>query len=103
MKRERRRGAPIAVRGRAAAGWLTGSPGRASIGAYGADAVSPGPCFGDCDGTGRATIDEIITLVNIALGTAQAPACPHGVPSGAAVDVALIIQAVNVALSGCAT
>ena len=47
------------------------------------------------------TIDELITLVNIALGTAQASACPHGVPSGADVDVALIIQAVNVALNGC--
>jgi len=48
------------------------------------------------------TIDEIITLVNIALGTAQTSACPHGVPSGADVDVALIIRAVNVALTGCA-
>jgi CSLREA domain-containing protein len=73
-----------------------------SIGAYEADAVSPAACVGDCDGAGRATIDEIITLVNIALGTAQASACPHGVPSGADVDVVLIIQAVNVALTGCA-
>jgi len=72
-----------------------------SIGAYEADAVSPELCVGDCDGTGRATIDELITLVNIALGTAQAPTCPHGVPTGADVDVALIIQAVNVALTGC--
>ena len=46
-------------------------------------------------------INELITLVNIALGTAQPSACPHGVPSGADVDVALIIQAVNNALNGC--
>jgi cysteine-rich repeat protein/predicted outer membrane repeat protein len=72
-----------------------------SIGAYEADAFSPEPCVGDCDGTGSVTIDELITLVNIALGTAQASACPHGVPSGAEVDVALIIHAVNVALNGC--
>jgi hypothetical protein len=39
--------------------------------------------------------------VNVALGNAQAEACPHGVPSGAEVNVALIIQAVNSALSGC--
>ncbi len=72
-----------------------------SIGAYEADAVSPEPCVGDCNGTGSTTVDELITLVNIALGTVQAPACPHGVPSGAAVDVALILQAVNKALNGC--
>jgi hypothetical protein len=72
-----------------------------SIGAYEADAFSPESCVGDCGGTGSVTIDAIITLVNIALGNAQASACPHGVPSGADVDVALIIQAVNAALSGC--
>jgi cysteine-rich repeat protein len=72
-----------------------------SIGAYEADAVSPEPCVGDCDGTGSVTIAEIITLVNIALGTTQPSACPHGVPSGADVDVALVIQAVSVALTGC--
>jgi hypothetical protein len=72
-----------------------------SIGAYEADAFSPESCTGDCDGTGSVTIDELITLVNIALGTAQASACPHGVPNGAEVNVALIIQAVNAALNGC--
>ncbi len=71
-----------------------------SIGAYEADAFSPEACTGDCGGTGSVTVDEIMTLVNIALGNVEAPACPHGVPSGAEVNVALIIQAVNVALSG---
>ena len=59
-------------------------------------------CVGDCDGSGSVTVDEIITLVNIALGNAQPSACPHGVASGAVVDVALIIQSVNAALGGCA-
>jgi hypothetical protein len=58
-------------------------------------------CNGDCDASSSVSIDEIITLVNIALGTAQPSACAQGVPSGAAVDVALIIQAVNSALNGC--
>jgi photosystem II stability/assembly factor-like uncharacterized protein len=58
-------------------------------------------CVGDCDGSGTVTVNEIITLVNMALGTADASACPHGVPSGGSVDVALIIQAVNNALNGC--
>jgi len=35
------------------------------------------------------------------LGNADATACPNGVPSGAQVDVALILAAVNNALNGC--
>ena len=75
---------------------------RCSIGAheYNSLPASPTKCSGDCDGSGDVTVNELITLVNIALGTAQPSACPHGVPSGGTVDVALIIQAVNNALSG---
>jgi hypothetical protein len=39
--------------------------------------------------------------VNIALGTAQPSTCPQGIASSAGVDIAMIIQAVNNALSGC--
>jgi hypothetical protein len=39
--------------------------------------------------------------VNIALGNADATACPHGIPSGDEVNIALILTAVNNALSGC--
>jgi hypothetical protein len=59
------------------------------------------PCVGDCNDTHTVAINDIITLVNVALGNAQAEACPHGVPSGTEVNVALIIQAVNSALRGC--
>jgi hypothetical protein len=48
------------------------------------------------------TIGELITLVKILLGSAQSDARAHGVPDGATVDIALIIRAVNNALSGCA-
>jgi len=72
-----------------------------SIGAYEADAFLAESCVGDCGGTASVTVNEIITLVNIALGNTQPSACPHGVPSGADVDVALIIEAVNHALNGC--
>lgn len=58
-------------------------------------------CLGDCGGDSQVTINELLTLVNIALGTAQAQACPHGIPSGSEVNVTLIIQAVNNALNGC--
>ena len=58
-------------------------------------------CMGDCDGSGDVTVGEIIILVNIDLGTADASACPNGIPSGEAVDITLIIRAVNNALNGC--
>jgi hypothetical protein len=56
---------------------------------------------GDCDSSDAVTVDELITLVNIDLGTAAASACPHGIPSGAAVDITLIIKAVGYALTQC--
>ena len=66
-------------------------------------ATPPPLCVGDCDGGSVVTIDELITLVNIALGTAPPSACADGVPHGAAVDIALIIRAVNNTLNGCAS
>jgi hypothetical protein len=59
-------------------------------------------CIGDCSGGHIVAVSDVITLVNIALGTAQPSACLDGVPSGAEVNIALIVQAVNNALSGCA-
>jgi len=58
-------------------------------------------CVGDCGGTGSVSIGNLITLVNIALGSAPPTACPKGVPSGAQVTISLLIQAVNNALNGC--
>jgi hypothetical protein len=58
-------------------------------------------CTGDCDSSGDVTVNELIILVNIALGNAQPSACLNGIPVGAEVDITLIIQAVNSALTGC--
>jgi len=63
--------------------------------------AKPSVCVGNCYGSGTVTVDEILTLVNIALGIAQPSACPEGIPSGANVDIALILTAVNNALTGC--
>jgi predicted outer membrane repeat protein len=89
---------------------------RCSIGAYEYNAGPSGPtptptpsastCVGDCDGSGDVTVNEIITLVTMALGSqTQLSACPHGIPADitdvAQIDVTLIIQAVTNALTGC--
>jgi len=59
-------------------------------------------CVGDCDGNRKVTVANLIELVNIALGNAPPSTCRDGIPSGTKVDVALIVQAVNDALNGCA-
>jgi len=59
-------------------------------------------CVGDCDGSGSVTVDELITMVNIALGDFPPSACPDGgLPIGGDVNVAVIIRGVNNALDGC--
>ncbi len=64
-------------------------------------ATPPFSCVGDCNGDHQVTVDEILTMVNIALGDGQASDCANGIPRGAQVDVAWILQAVNNALGGC--
>jgi hypothetical protein len=60
-------------------------------------------CTGDCDGSGAVGVNEIITLVNIALGTAQPSVCADGgLPIGGDVTIAVLVQAVNHALTSCA-
>jgi hypothetical protein len=60
------------------------------------------PCPGDCDGSGDVTVDEIVVLVSIALGTAAANDCPPGDRDGSgSITVDEILQAVNAALEGC--
>jgi hypothetical protein len=58
-------------------------------------------CSGDCGDDGAVTIDEIITLVSIALGNVEPSACPHGIPADREVDIALIVQSVGHALTTC--
>jgi hypothetical protein len=66
----------------------------------------PALCIGDCDGGGTVTVNEIIVLVNMVLGTqTQLSACAQGIPPDISdvsqMNVALIIQAVTRALNGC--
>jgi hypothetical protein len=65
---------------------------------------TPVICVGDCDGNGAVTIDELIAMVNIALGSAPVSTCPAAACLAgfeAPVDITCIISAVNYALSSC--
>jgi len=60
------------------------------------------PCVGDCDGDEEVRVNEIITLVNIALGTTSIAECGSGDADGdGQIAIGEIIQAVNSALNGC--
>lgn len=62
----------------------------------------PEPCTGDCSADGEVTVDELLLMVNIALGSADPSACPPGDPSGdGEVTIDEILTATNAALNGC--
>jgi len=69
--------------------------------------ASPTPtvvCIGDCDGSGTVTIDEIISLVNFALGNAPVLDCPAADTTQAGQTlVSQILAAVNNAFTSCPT
>jgi hypothetical protein len=59
-------------------------------------------CLGDCDGSGAVTVDEILVMVNVALGSASVSACQDGDGNGDnQVTVDEILGGVNRALAGC--
>jgi hypothetical protein len=64
-------------------------------------AAAPQPqCIGDCDGDRKVAINELVSLVNIALGTGTAAACASGTCDGE-VEISCLVRAVNSALDGC--
>jgi hypothetical protein len=59
-------------------------------------------CVGDCSADTEVTVNELIVMVNIALGTSPISACPVGDANGdGEITVNEIITAVNNALNGC--
>ena len=58
-------------------------------------------CVGDCNGDGEVTINELITGVNIALGSQPVSACPAFANEDNEVTIAQLIKGVNNALNGC--
>jgi hypothetical protein len=62
----------------------------------------PGGCVGDCGGDDAVTVDEVLTMVNIALGNVGIGQCLAGDGNGdLQITVDEILTAVNNALSGC--
>jgi Matrixin len=63
---------------------------------------TPKPCVGDCNSDRHVTVDEILTMVNIALGNTAVTACEAGDANhDGQITVDEILTAVNNALSGC--
>jgi hypothetical protein len=59
-------------------------------------------CIGDCNGDSEVTVDELITGVNIALGSQPLSDCEVMDEDGSgAVEVNELVTAVNAALCGC--
>ncbi|MFI5364601.1 MAG: FG-GAP-like repeat-containing protein [Candidatus Binatia bacterium] len=60
-------------------------------------------CVGDCNHNGRVTVDDILTMANIALGNTPVTTCEAGDANhDGEITVDEILTAVNHALSGCA-
>ena len=63
---------------------------------------TPQPCVGDCNGDGQVTVNELIQMVNIALGTADVSTCLAGDANrDGEITVNEIVAGVNNALNGC--
>jgi len=62
------------------------------------------PCAGDCNADGQVAVDEVVTLVGIALGSAETARCARGDTDGdGGVSISELIAAVNALLDGCAS
>jgi len=59
-------------------------------------------CTGDCNGDGKVTVDELLTMVNVALGSGDVTSCTAGdsVVDGR-ITVDELVEAVGNALNGC--
>jgi len=69
---------------------------------WGCQHVYPGGCIGDCNANGAVTINELVTMVNIALETRPIEVCMQGDANrDARITVDELVLAVTMALTGC--
>src|ERR1700675_3851024 len=72
------------------------------IGLAVAPSVVHATCVGDCGGTGSVQINDLILMVNIALGNASLSTCMSGdADASGEITINEIILAVGFALAGC--
>ena len=65
---------------------------------------STGDCTGDCNGDQSVTIDELLAMVNIALGDATVSTCIAGDSNrDGQITIDELVQAVDKALNGCSS
>jgi hypothetical protein len=81
-----------------AATWLAAGSANAQFMEASGDTSPEVSCWGDCSGDGRVTIDEVILLVNIALGHALIDGCSA---AGQTPGIDDIVSAVDSLLFGC--
>ena len=80
---------------------LTGGPYQLSGGFWSGVSLG-GVCVGDCNDDGQVTVDDLLIMVNIALGLAPFAECPAGDSSGDdMITIEDILIAVSNALNGC--
>jgi hypothetical protein len=92
---------PIAI-SNVIVGDLQGIPVTGAAGVDGEVRVVEDVCPGDCDENGSVTVDEIVRLVTIALGSLGIENCPAADIDGSqSVTVDEIVTAVTNALNGC--
>ena len=59
-------------------------------------------CPGDCDGGGAVTVEELIAMVSVAIGTSPISACAAGDSNrDGQITIDEIVVAVNKDLNGC--
>ena len=72
----------------------------AMLAARPAAALPQDTCAGDCDADAEVAVNELIVLVNIALGNSPMSSCASGLCESATVDISCLVGAVNHALGG---
>lgn len=71
-------------------------------GVFSIQQITVSPCIGDCDDISTVSIDNLLTMVNITLGTVAISECPAGDRNqDNSISVDEILAAVNNALSTC--
>ena len=58
-------------------------------------------CWGDCDGDSSVMVNELVTVVQVALGSAGPSECSAGIPPTVEVDIVVALRAVYNALDAC--